>query len=115
MMKRIASLGVRSLAARPVRCYAAPAKQLVEIFESDFGKVETYPVELLGGRHIEFSKLLFTFAMKLEGGKTEVMLEEFNKLDAIIAKSGSFWTEEPVMTSPTFKALNPSFKFVIGW
>jgi|Transcript_73388 hypothetical protein len=116
-MRRIANLGFRSLSAvRPVvRCYAAPAAKYVEIFQSDFPTAESYPVELLGGPHIDFAKLLFAFATKTESKNYKLYVDDFAKLDGIIQKAGPFWAEEPAMESATFSSLSPGFKFVLGW
>lgn len=114
-MKRILTLGItRSpLALRPVRCFAAPAQKYVDVYEG--AKSVTYPVELLGGSHIEFAKMLYAFAEVAEGKKYNLYAKEFTKLDAIIEKAGPFWAEENILESSAFSSLNPGFTFVLAW
>lgn len=113
MMNRIVTLSVRRQAFRPIRCFAAPAKKYISIY-NDASKVQ-YPVELLGGSHVEFAKLLYAFADQVESKNFDLYINEFNKLDEIIAKVGPFWAEAKILESKEFNSLNPGFSFVLAW
>lgn len=50
----------------------------------------------------------------MENKKFEVYVEDFKKLDSIIAEKGPFWAEEKIFQSPTFQGLSEGFKFILG-
>eukprot|EP00668_Euglena_longa_P008014 GGOE01009649.1.p1 GENE.GGOE01009649.1~~GGOE01009649.1.p1 ORF type:complete len:266 (-),score=47.15 GGOE01009649.1:176-973(-) len=111
-MRRAVTLVGRSL--NGFRNYATPSAKYIQIYESDFARNQ-YPLELLGGAHVDFAKLLYTFADQCENKRYEFFLEDFKKLDNIISKQGPFWGEENFFQSPVYSNLTEGFKFILGW
>lgn len=103
-----------ALSVKAVRSFATPAPKYVQIYNSDLSSRQ-YPAQLVGGMHVEFAKLLFTFAEECEGKNYKLFVDEFRKLDEIAATKGAFWAEENFLDAPAFKALNPGFKFLLAW
>lgn len=98
----------------PVRFYVTPDAKYVKIYQSDFTKNQ-FPLELLGGSHVDFAKLLFVFADQCEGKNYKLYADEFNKLDETVSKIGPFWGEENFLESQDFRNFSAGFKFVLGW
>jgi F0F1-type ATP synthase delta subunit len=96
------------------RSYATPNTKYLEAYQSDFTK-RAFPVELLGGSHVDFAKLLWVFADQIDGKQYQLYADEFKKLDEVIAKQGPFWGEDKILDASAFQGLQPGFLFVLAW
>eukprot|EP00906_Rhabdomonas_costata_P015936 RCo022840 len=117
-MRRALAFSLRSCCKRSFSFsssrFAAPAAKYLEIYSGDF-ETQSYPVQLLGGTHTSFAKMLYKFAEQAEGGNFDVYIEDFQKLSKIAADVGPFWIEQDVLNDPAFSALSPGFRFALGW
>jgi len=117
-MRRTLAFTLRRSCKRPfsIGCprFAAPAAKYLEIYNGDF-EAQSYPMQLLGGTHTSFAKMLYKFAEKAESGNFDVYLQDFQKLSGIAAQVGPFWSEDDVLNNPAFSDLSPGFRFALGW
>jgi hypothetical protein len=118
-MKRIIVCALRSCAGtrsltHSCPIFNAPANKYLEIYNGDFEK-QSFPINLLGGSHITFSKILFKFAEQAEGSNFDLYLKDFESLSQIAAKLGPFWTEAEFMNDDRFSSLSPGFRFTLAW
>eukprot|EP01004_Peranema_trichophorum_P007407 NODE_6183_length_915_cov_40.125000_g5592_i0.p1 GENE.NODE_6183_length_915_cov_40.125000_g5592_i0~~NODE_6183_length_915_cov_40.125000_g5592_i0.p1 ORF type:complete len:263 (+),score=48.30 NODE_6183_length_915_cov_40.125000_g5592_i0:54-842(+) len=113
LMRRALGLSRRAFSTSLIRL--APDAKLVKIYQDGDFESAQYPVELVGGTHTSFAKLLYTFADSIEGKKYELYVNEFEKLEGIKKKLGPFWGEADILKDEAFSSLNPGFRFVLAW
>jgi hypothetical protein len=108
------SVGTRFLTSCRQLFAAAPDAKYVAIFKSDF-ETQAFPIDLLGGSHIAFAKVLYKFAEQVDNGNFDLYLKDFEAMTTVVAKAGPFWTEADILNDPAFDILSPGFRFTLAW